>query len=76
MFDLSHPKLADLAALEGFAEPIDLVEAYATDSIVPAICTKRHCDASADLEPDQDRGFCETCGTHTMQSALILAGMI
>lgn len=57
MLDLSNPRLADLVALEGFAEPIDLVEAYITDSIVPAICTNVHCNASADLEPDQDRGF-------------------
>lgn len=76
MFDLENPKLAELAVIEGFAEPIDLIEAYVTDSLVPAICMNDNCDASAELEPDQDHGFCEHCGTQTMKSALILAGII
>lgn len=30
----------------------------------------------AEVCPDQDRGFCEVCGTNTMDSALVLAGII
>jgi hypothetical protein len=37
----------------------------------------RHdCDYATEVEPDQDRGWCESCGTNTVKSALILAGLI
>jgi hypothetical protein len=32
------------------------------------------CDYTADMEPDQDRGWCEACDTNTVASALVLAG--
>jgi len=31
------------------------------------------CDYTAEMEPDQDAGYCEECRTNSMQSALILA---
>ena len=34
------------------------------------------CDFTCEMEPDQDAGFCEECCTNSMQSALILAGLI
>ena len=34
------------------------------------------CDFTCEMEPDQDAGFCEECRTKSMQSALILAGLI
>jgi rRNA maturation endonuclease Nob1 len=33
------------------------------------------CEA-ARTEPDQDQGWCESCGTNTVKSALILASLI
>ena len=34
------------------------------------------CDYTAEMEPDQDQGFCEVCGGNTVTSALVLAGLI
>ena len=34
------------------------------------------CDFTCEMEPDQDAGFCKECRTKSMQSALILAGLI
>lgn len=76
MFNLSHPKLVRLAASEGYANVADFLEDYALDSIVPAICMAPDCDHTADLEPDQRAGFCETCGRASMKSGLVIAGMI
>jgi len=69
-------KLNVLAELEGYPDRMDMLEDAVFDSLCPAICTNTNCDAIADLEPDQDRGWCEACGTNTMKSALILAGLI
>jgi len=41
-----------------------------------AICVNPECDYTTDMEPDQDAGWCEICHTNTVQSALILMGMI
>jgi hypothetical protein len=34
------------------------------------------CDYTAEMEPDQTQGWCEACGTNTVASALVLAGLI
>ena len=75
-FDLSNPKLHTLAEYEGFADVIEFLEANSTDSVVPAICVNEDCNAVDEMEPDQDRGFCDECGTQTKKSALVLAGVI
>jgi hypothetical protein len=79
VFDLSHPKLKKLAALEGYDDvSVFLVEAC-DDSVCPAICCNPEnpdCHYSEQLEPDQDRGWCDECQANTMKSALILAGII
>lgn len=67
-------KLDKLASFEGYETAEDLLEAVALSSVVPGICT--YCDFTTDVEPDQDRGFCEMCGTNSVKSALILAGII
>jgi hypothetical protein len=32
--------------------------------------------ATAEMESDQDAGYCEACGGNTVTSALVLAGLI
>jgi hypothetical protein len=51
-----------------------MIEATVFDSVSPAICTI--CGYTAEMEPDQDRGYCESCGANTVVSALVLAGII
>lgn len=78
--NLSHQQRRDLlislARLEGFDTLENLIEHVAFESVSPAICVNVGCSFTSKMEPDQDQGFCEICGTNTVQSALILAGLI
>ena len=69
-------KLATLIESEGFENNMDFIEAFITDSVCPAICMNEDCDYTCNLEPDQDEGWCDECGTHSMQSGLLLMGLI
>jgi hypothetical protein len=69
-------KLDRLVEIEGYDSFDDLLPAVAADSVCPAICLNDGCDYTAEMEPDQDRGWCEVCGTNTVASALVLAGII
>jgi hypothetical protein len=75
---LSHKavKLMKLCDLEGFDSLDDLLQAAVFDSACPAICMTEGCDYTAEMEPDQDQGFCDACGGNTITSALVLAGLI
>ena len=53
-----------------------MLKACVTDSVSPAICTAPDCSYTTEMEPDQDRGYCEACGGNTVVSALVLAGLI
>ena len=72
-------KLAKLVELEGFESETALFEAAVSDSVCPAICCNPadpDCDYTAEMEPDQDRGWCEMCERETLVSALVLGGII
>jgi hypothetical protein len=69
-------KLDRLLAIEGYDDVVDLFAAVLSDSVSPGICINPDCDYTTEVEPDQDRGWCESCGTQTVKSALILAGLI
>lgn len=62
--------------IEGFDDSLDFLEHCSTDSVVPGICCKLDCDYTTEVEPDCRSGYCEECGTQTVKSALILAGII
>jgi hypothetical protein len=68
-------KLEELADAWGLTVD-ELLNEYATDSVVPGICMNKGCDYTAEYEPDQDAGWCDVCDTETVTSALILAGVI
>lgn len=69
-------KLRTLIEAEGYATLDGLLNTIITDSVCPAICSNTDCDFMCEMEPDQTRGWCEECSTNTMQSALVLAGVI
>lgn len=71
-----HDKLDILVEIEGFDSLEQLLAAAVMDSICPGICINSGCDYTTEVEPDQDRGYCETCRTQTIKSALILAEII
>ncbi len=65
-------KAQTLANDFGYATPLDLIDDYMFEGIMPAICTNDDCDYSTDMEPDQDQGWCEHCCTNTVVSMEIL----
>jgi hypothetical protein len=67
-------KLAKLLESEGYDTLEELAAAVVGDSVSPAICIE--CDATAEMEPDQDAGYCENCGKNAVVAALVLAGLI
>ena len=69
-------KLEQLVDSEGYDSLDDLIAATISDSVSPAICLNDGCDYTDEMEPDQREGWCEACGTNTVASALILAGII
>jgi hypothetical protein len=69
-------KLAKLIEIEGYDNIEQLAQAILSDSVSPAICMNEDCSFTCEMEPDQDAGYCEECRTNSMQSALILAGLI
>ena len=69
-------KLQKILEIEGYTNLTELLTAKITDSVCPAICMNEGCNYVCEMEPDQDRGWCEECHTNSMKSALVLAGVI
>lgn len=69
-------KLKTLAQIEGYATVLALLEAAARDSVSPGICICPDCDYATEVEGDQREGWCEFCDRGTVQSCLVLAGLI
>ena len=69
-------KLMRLCEIEGFRTIEEILFASITDSVCPAICMTEGCDYTAEMESDQEQGYCEVCGGNTVTSALVLAGLI
>ena len=77
--DMRRAKLAKLCEIEGFDDETAMFAAAVSDSASPAICCnpdEPDCDYTAEMEPDQDHGWCEECGANTMVAALVLGGLI
>lgn len=69
-------KLMKLCDLKGFDSLDDLLLMALLNSVCPAICMTEGCDHTAEMEPDQDQGFCEACGGNTVVSVLVLADLV
>ena len=68
-------KLATLCDAFG-VDQMQMLANASFDSVAPSICMNDYCDYTAEMEPDQREGWCEECETNTMQSCLVLAGII
>lgn len=73
---MNSSKLAQLIEIEGYNELDEFLEDFSIHSVVPGICMNPECDYIVDVEPDCIDEYCEECGTQTVKSALILAGVI
>jgi len=65
--------LEDLLKITGLTYDA-LMSDCLSDGVCEAICTE--CGYTTQMEPDQDRGYCELCGKNTVQSAMVLGGII
>lgn len=66
--------LGQLAKEWGYSNVESLLCDCVFDSVNPGVCIV--CGYSTEVEPDQDRGWCEVCEANTVKSASILAGII
>lgn len=69
-------KISLLAKLEGAETVMSMLEEFDLEGAVPGICMNDGCEFTAYYEPDCDNGHCELCGTKTVKSAYVLAGVI
>ena len=72
----SNSKARQLAEAYGYEDPMDLLEETGMDGAQPGICMAVGCDYTTDVEPDQNRGYCEVCEKQTVASISILLGVI
>lgn len=68
-------KLNLLADIEGM-DVMEMLEQASFDGIAPGICMNPDCEYTTNVEPDQDQGWCELCESNTVESCLMLAGVI
>jgi hypothetical protein len=69
-------KLRTVAQSLGYLHPLDLLYHYLDHQVVPGICTNEPCDCIANVEYDTEAGLCTNCNTFTVQSVLVIAGVI
>jgi hypothetical protein len=69
-------KLAHLIASEGCHSLNEFLQDYGNEPIVPGICMTDHCNYTTGVAPGETQGYCPRCGTNTVKSGLVLAGVI
>ena len=68
-------KLYDLA-LAWDMTPAALIDEYALEDAVPGICMNPGCGYTTGCAADLRGGWCEKCGTPSVKSGIVLAGII
>jgi len=53
-----------------------MLEAATFDSVAPGICSNEWCNYVTEVEPDCRDGWCKKCQSGTVESCLVLAGII
>ncbi len=69
-------KLTDLLEVEGYDDPMGMLEDFAHDSLVPGICMNADCNCTYNYETDSSDGWCDECQTNSVSSIHILMGII
>lgn len=75
---LKVEKAAKLMEIEGFEDELEFGQ-HCMDGAPGspnAICMNQGCDYTTEMENDQDRGWCDECGTNSMVSFLRLKDLI
>lgn len=62
---------------EQYGSSIDeLMEQATMDSVAASVCMNDNCEFTDEYEPDCRDGHCPNCDTNTVQSILVIAGII
>lgn len=70
-------KLGILYRELGYDSITRMLEYAATESVVPGICIAPGCNGiDSEVEPDCEDGYCDECGNQTIQSCLVIGGVI
>jgi hypothetical protein len=69
-------KLRKLGKLLGFKTIDEMFDAAVTNTACPGTCINPWCEFFATVAPDERDGFCPNDSTNTVQSALVLAGLM
>jgi hypothetical protein len=70
-------KLGTVQKSLGYDSIRDMLEEAAGDSVVPGICSNLGCTyVVEEVEPDCADGHCVVCNTNTVESILVLEGVI
>ena len=72
---MSVGKIEKLMDIEGFESVDEMLEEATFGLRCPGICTNDGCDYTTEVDPD-GAGFCEECNTTTVESSLMLMGMM
>lgn len=73
---LADTKIKTLWQEEGFESEEAMLEEYSFDSVVMGICMNLECNYTTEVEPDCREGYCEECESQTVQSPLVIRGII
>lgn len=65
-----------LAEDYGYETLTELCEDNMCESVIPAICMNKGCDATRGIEPDSRRGWCPECESNSVKSAFVILGII
>lgn len=68
-------KLAIIRGETGMTDE-ELMNQGVMDGVCWGICKKEGCNYTIEVEPDQTHGWCESCKSQTVQSVLIMFGII
>ena len=68
--------LRTVAKAEGFSTVASLLDRYVIDGCVPGICVTCGETIETSCEPDAEDIPCDACGTRTVRSILVLAGIV
>ncbi len=71
-----NDKLNLLAEDYGHDSVEEMMNSTMFNSLVPCICMNDGCDATYEYEADSVKGWCEECGTGSVQSCLIILGIV
>jgi len=71
-----NKKIQALCEASGYDDPLAMLEEQSMDSVNDGICMMIGCDYTTQVEPDNNKGWCEVCEKPTVCSISMLMGVM